>query len=221
MMIQTSKRLSTLVEWIDGTVLADIGCDHGYVAVNAILLEKVEKAYACDIAQGPLENAKKTIHLYHVEEKVIPYLMNGIENLPEDVDTIVIAGMGAKTIIEILSASFGKLKKNMKLYLLPHKDVNELRDYCSQNGIDILKETIIFEDNHFYPLLECEISLTPYTMSDKEKEYGRHVIVSKEYKEFIQTELDKWSNILKKVPVSRKIEIEKRLELLHEIKAKS
>ena len=60
MMIQTSKRLSTLVEWIDGTVLADIGCDHGYVAVNAILLEKVENAYACDIAQGQLENAKKT-----------------------------------------------------------------------------------------------------------------------------------------------------------------
>lgn len=60
-MISVSKRLQAIVDWIDGTILADIGCDHAYVAIEAIRQKKVLKAYACDIAQGPLNNAKKQL----------------------------------------------------------------------------------------------------------------------------------------------------------------
>ena len=214
-MIVTSTRLSTLVDWIDGNVLADIGCDHGYVAVNAVLLNRVKKAYACDIAQGPLDNAKKTISMAHVENQVFPYLMNGIENLPEDVDTIVIAGMGAKTMIDILSASFEKIKKGMKLYLLPHKDANELREYLSHMGISIEKEIVLYEDHHYYPLLACNVTLKPYALPLKEVEYGRHVLVNKEYQDYIESEKDKWSNILKKVPEWKQEEIKNRLDILN------
>ena len=90
-MISVSKRLQAIVDWIDGTILADIGCDHAYVAIEAIRQKKVIKAYACDIAQGPLNNAKKAIEELGLQDKIECVLMDGISGLSSEVDFVVIA----------------------------------------------------------------------------------------------------------------------------------
>ena len=58
-MISVSKRLQAIVDWIDGTILADVGCDHAYVAIEAIRQKKVIKAYACDIDSRTIEQCEK------------------------------------------------------------------------------------------------------------------------------------------------------------------
>ena len=75
------KAITAIVDWIDGTILADIGCDHAYVAIEAIRQKKVIKAYACDIAQGPLNNAKKTIEELGLQDKIECVLMDGISDI--------------------------------------------------------------------------------------------------------------------------------------------
>ena len=65
-----SKRLQAIVSLIEGHCLADIGCDHGYVIMEALQQKRIQKAYACDVAPGPLDNAKRNIHLHHLEEQV-------------------------------------------------------------------------------------------------------------------------------------------------------
>ena len=69
-----NKRLGAIVDWIDGQVLADVGCDHAYVAVQAILKGKVKKSYACDVARLPLEHAQTTIDQYEVGNQVKNHL---------------------------------------------------------------------------------------------------------------------------------------------------
>ena len=90
-MIRRSLRLDAIYAWVDGNVVADIGCDHGYIPLWCVQ-DKGIKAYACDVASKPLERARA---LFKQEEADIPcLLMDGIEGLPGDVDQIVIAGNG-------------------------------------------------------------------------------------------------------------------------------
>ena len=208
-MIECSKRLQAIIDWIDEDIIADVGCDHAYVAVEAILENKAKKAYACDIAKGPLQRAKHTIDTYHVENQVSCILMNGIENLPTDVEQIVIAGMGSSTIISILSEG---VKDQMTLLLSPHKDSHLLREYLTQNGFEIIKEKIVKEDLHFYPILKVKKGSQDLTQEDIY--YGYNVEDSKEYHDFIQYECQKWSNILKKIPEHKQDEVLKRLHIL-------
>ncbi len=152
-MIHTSTRLNEILEWIKGPIIADIGCDHAYVSVNAILENKAIKAYACDIALGPLNNAKSTIKEYHVENQVIPCLLDGIQGLNDGVNQILICGMGGKLIIDILDK--GNVIENQRLLLSPHKDAYALRKYLLEHQYKIVREKMVKDGNHFYPILDC------------------------------------------------------------------
>ncbi|MDD7281391.1 tRNA (adenine(22)-N(1))-methyltransferase [Floccifex sp.] len=210
-----SNRLQAIVDWIDGTVLADIGCDHGYVCIESILQNKVRKAYACDVAKGPLENASQTIQKYHLENQIECELMNGIDYLKEDVDIIVIAGMGASTIIDILTGK--KLKPGMKLICSPHKDVESFRLFASQNGYKIIKEKVIY-DEHFYSVIYLEYDGSSYTLSNSEYYYGLNVQRDDVFSQFIDEETKKWQRIYNSMPSDKRLKIEERLNAIDEIR---
>ena len=85
--MRISKRIREIEKLIpEGSIVADIGCDHAYLSTLAVLHGKAIKCYACDIAQGPLENAKKTIRDMNCEDRVFPVLSNGLEKVPQDAD---------------------------------------------------------------------------------------------------------------------------------------
>lgn len=101
-MIRLSGRLAALEDWIDCSVLADVGCDHGYLCCQAVLDQKAQRAYACDIARLPLESARKTIAENGLGGQVLPVLSDGLQNVPEDAEQVVMAGMGGLNMVDIL-----------------------------------------------------------------------------------------------------------------------
>ena len=105
--MKLSKRLQLIADVISkykqGSVLADIGSDHGYLPCYLVKNKIITCAYACDVAQGPLDSAKETIKQYGLEDKVFALLGNGLNPiLDREVDMISIAGMGSYLISEIL-----------------------------------------------------------------------------------------------------------------------
>ena len=105
--MKLSGRLLELAQLVDkhknGTILADIGTDHAYLPCYLIEKNIIEKAYACDVAQGPFKASLSTIEHYHFEEKIEALLGNGLNPiLDKDVSMITIAGMGAFLIGDIL-----------------------------------------------------------------------------------------------------------------------
>lgn len=215
-MIVASKRLDAILEWVDGNLLADIGCDHAYVACYSVLNHKVQKAYACDIATGPLENAKKTIVSLHLEEKVIPVLMDGIQKLDSNVDCLVIAGMGSKTIESILLN--GDYKRE-KLLLMPHKDDHQLRLFCMNHHLRILRERMVYEDSHYYPLMDLTYDESfDFQYSDCEIYYGVNMIQDTTYLEYLKKEQAKWNAILKQMPEDKNSDCLYRIKLLKELR---
>lgn len=193
-----TKRLRALVDWIDGTVLADIGCDHAYVAVQAVLDQKVTKAYACDIAPQPLERARETIEQNHVSDKVETLLMDGIQHLPDDVDCLVIAGMGAGTISQIVQPE--KLKEKMQVLVSAHKDIADLRKDFMNKGIEIQRERFIYEAGHYYPILDCRPTRHALHYSEEELFLGIRVIKDETYFDYIDYLYHKQKRILSGLP---------------------
>lgn len=212
-MIPTSSRLTEILEWVNGPVIADIGCDHAYVCVNAILRQKANKAYACDVALGPLNNAKSTIEEYHVENQVIPCLLDGIQGLNKDVNQIIICGMGGKLIIDILDK--GDIQENQRLLLSPHKDVYALRKYLLEHQYEIVREKMIKDGNHFYPILDCLKINTCLLADDISLCFGVHMIQNETFDEYLAFEEKKYKDILKKAKVSH---IEEKINYIQKLR---
>ena len=210
--MSVSKRLETIVSFVQGRVLADIGCDHAYVVVQSLLENRVQKAYACDVSQGPLERARANIEISGCSDKVQCLLMNGLDQLPFDVDVIVIAGMGGLLIREILTQGLHNIHPGTHLVLSPHKDGKALREYLSQNGFVILQEKIV-EDGHFYPVLNVLYDgISKQDLSLQERDFGVSVIVDSDYRNYLHHEKGKWQKILNRLPDSQKEDVHETIK---------
>lgn len=212
-MIPCSNRIQEILEWVNGDVIADIGCDHAYVVCNAILNQQAKKGYACDVAQGPLDNAKKTILDNQLSDQVTCCLLDGIQGLHDDVNQIIICGMGGKLIIDILSK--GKLYPGLRLLLSSHKDDYALRKYLMENKIHIVREKMIYDNNHYYPILDCVVNTTVQNISEAHLHFGMNMLRNDTYQDYLDFEENKYKNILSKVS---KPEFLEKIEYIKEIR---
>ena len=73
-----------------GSILADIGTDHGYVPISLVQRKKIQKAIAMDINKGPLQRAKEHIAECQLEEFIETRLSDGVNKLEVgEVDSIL------------------------------------------------------------------------------------------------------------------------------------
>ena len=106
MKLPISDRLLACCNFVSpGERVADIGCDHGYLAIHLLQTGKAQSVIASDINEGPLQSAIRNAEKYGVRNKIEFYLSDGARKIPRDFDTMVCAGMGADTIISILEAA--------------------------------------------------------------------------------------------------------------------
>lgn len=212
-----SKRMQALIDFIDADVIADVGCDHAYVVCQAVQNGKARKGYAIDVASGPISRACQTIRDCHLEGSVIPQLQNGLVPLPDDLEQAVIAGMGGRTIIEILSAAVDSTGFHpLSLILSPHSDAPLLREWLHNNGYQIEKEKILFEDRHWYPVLYA-VPGNVQVLTEEEMLYGRNPVHDRSRKEYLQTQLNKWNHILAGMPDQKKEKARHQVNLLEQI----
>ncbi len=77
-----SRRLNRLAELVtEGSRLADVGTDHGYVPLCLCREKKIPSAIAMDINEGPLERAKSHIAEAGLETYIETRLSDGLHEL--------------------------------------------------------------------------------------------------------------------------------------------
>ena len=103
-MVKLSKRLKIIHDMISNSVVADIGSDHGKLMIALVESGKVQKGYAIENKEGPFERLRNNLIRYHVNDKITPLFSDGIKDITRDVATIVIAGMGGSSIVNILKS---------------------------------------------------------------------------------------------------------------------
>lgn len=149
------SRLALCAEFVrEGTKLADIGTDHAYLPVHLALAGRITSAVAADINPDPLARGRMTIEKYNVSHLVSTRLCPGLEDISADeADDIVIAGMGADTIIGIIDSALWLKDENKRLILQPMTKGERLVKYLYENGFEIISQRGCIADGKPYSVM--------------------------------------------------------------------
>ena len=155
MKLPISDRLLACCSFVaPGERVADIGCDHGYLAIHLLQTEKARSVIAADINEGPLLSAVRNAEKYGVRDRIEFYLSDGAKKIPRDFDTMVCAGMGADTMVSILEAAPWLRDAKYRLVLQCQSKTPMLRRYLSETGFRIYEETVLRDGRFLYTVME-------------------------------------------------------------------
>lgn len=154
-----SARLEQVCAFVpSGAYPADVGSDHGEVPIALWRSGKCPKVFAIENKPGPFATLSKAIAGAEAEEGCLLSLSDGIEAIPPEVDTLILAGMGGHLIIKILQKHPEKLKNIAFLVVDAHTDQAFVREQIAALGYRIAKEQFLLEGGIAYDVMGWEKS---------------------------------------------------------------
>lgn len=134
-MIELSKRLQMVASLVPASeTVADVGTDHGYLAVWLLQNGRAQRVQATDIHEGPLMRCRQSALEHGLQDKIETHLCDGLQFVgAEQAQTIVMAGMGGETMISILAAA-PWTKQGRTLVLQPQSKRPELEHWLNAHG---------------------------------------------------------------------------------------
>jgi len=171
-------RLASAVSFVrEGGVVCDVGTDHAYLPIYAILSGKCPRAVASDINKGPLMRARENGERWGVADRLTCILSDGLDGVePEEngITDIVICGMGGELIARIVDDSAYTRREGVRLILQPMSMAYELRKYLTENGFAIIDEAMSRAADKVYTCICAEYNGEAETLCDTELLLGRH-----------------------------------------------
>ena len=148
-------RLQEIASFIPkGSSFADIGTDHAYLPIFLVATNRVKKAVACDINEGPCKMAEAAIAASGLGEQIELRQGDGLQPLrPGEVEYAAIAGMGGSLMCSILEGAPAVLASLSGLVLQPMNAVLQLRRWLYQNGWHIAAESLVIEEGRLYEVI--------------------------------------------------------------------
>lgn len=164
-MIKLSKRLETIAKYIDdNTKIVDVGCDHGLLDIYLYHNRKNIKIIACDINSKALNNAISNIKKYKLKGKIETVISDGLKEIDtKEIDTVVISGMGAHTIVGILYYNTKKLKNVKNIIVQSNNDIDFLREKITKIGYYIESEELVSDAGIIYTVIRFQKGHRFYT----------------------------------------------------------
>lgn len=164
-----NKRLELISSLIpSGKGFVDVGTDHGYLPVYMAQKGYCGNIIASDIKEGPLSTAVASAREADLEGRISFRLCDGLDGCNKDeVDTIVIAGMGGDTICGILDRAEWCMDSKYFLILQPMTKCEILRYWLANNEFCILDELLIKDNGEIYQIITARFGY-PCQLSDAE-----------------------------------------------------
>ena len=137
-----------------GSRVADIGADHGYLAIELVKSGRAAKVIATEKNIGPFEALSKNISGFN---QIEARLGDGLTILTAgEVDTICIAGMGGALIEKILNESPEVVQATRQLILQPMNGVKKIRTWLAENDWAIVDEDLAETSGIIYEIICAE-----------------------------------------------------------------
>lgn len=175
--MELSKRMRAVAQMVPaGHIVADVGCDHGFVSIYLAENGISSHVFAADVRPGPLSRAKEHIQASGLTDRITPVLSDGLQQVPVGLsdkgaptagaDVMIAAGMGGKLTIRILSDVPEKTRQLSWLVLEPQSEVWLVRRWLTENGFVITDEDMVFEDGKYYPVIQAR---NPFSVQPESK----------------------------------------------------
>lgn len=172
--LKISKRLIDIAGFLpEGASFADIGSDHAYLPCYVCLRDKSAKAVAGEVNQGPFDSARKNIKKLGLEQQITVRLGDGLQVIKDsdELEQVVIAGMGGGLIAQILNDGKPKLHSVQRLILQPNVNARKVRIWLEKHGFVLVEERILEEKGHLYEILVADrLAANPYVEGLMEKQ---------------------------------------------------
>lgn len=235
-----SKRLQMIADMTGGgSLLVDVGTDHGYLPIELVGSGKYACAVAADVHRGPLERASLHIREAGLSDRIATVCGDGLKPVVEmtpqksekqgkytdqsegvTADTIVIAGMGARLAEKILQDSLPYARRAGECIVSPHTDWCGFRKKITEIGFYIDEEDMVEEEGQFYVCMRLKArgesdfdiklrGIREYT--DYEWVYGASLLRAKHpvAEKYIQKQLETKRALLKKLLSLQEVSREK------------
>lgn len=154
----------------------DVGSDHALLAINILRDKKVKQVVNIEKNWLPHNAGKANLAKNHLTTKTINVLNDGLKDIVKKVfvqpNYIVIAGMGANNIIDILEHKDSTINKDVKYILEANCDVELLRKYLAKNKYDILFEDVCLDRTKFYQIICAKQGTKARKITNFEAHFG-------------------------------------------------
>lgn len=146
------KHIGDLVE--TNSFCLDVGCDHAFLDIYLVKQNKNIKAIASDIAEGPVKQAKENIKREGLEDKIEVRLGNGLDTYSDEVDTIIISGMGGRNMIGIFKNNMKVLKQINTIIISPNNYQIDVKKFLTRHGFYIDDEELVKDKKFIYQIIK-------------------------------------------------------------------
>ena len=158
------KKIGDLVE--ANSFCLDVGCDHALLDIYLVKQKKDIKAVASDIAEGPLTQAKNNIKREKLDGKIETRLGYGLRTYTNDINTIIISGMGGRNMIGIFKDRPKVLKSVDTIILSPNNYQEDVKRYLTKNKFYISNEEFVKDGKFIYQIIIFKKGKKKYTKKD-------------------------------------------------------
>ncbi|UGQ07672.1 tRNA (adenine(22)-N(1))-methyltransferase [Streptococcus anginosus] len=198
-----SKRLRKVAGFVpqDAKIL-DVGSDHAYLPIYLIQQGRISSAIAGEVVEGPYQSAVTNVADNQMSDKISVRLANGLVafDKKDQIDVIIIAGMGGRLIADILDNGSAKLASVKRLILQPNNREDELRRWLCGHDFQITEEAIVEENGKFYEIMIAEQG--HQVLNAEQERFGPYLMreQSAVFLDKWQREVDKLEKALAKIP---------------------
>ena len=148
---------------------ADIGADHGKLALSLVLRQKADRVAVTDISAASLRKAEALFAGHGASERALFLRGDGLTVLPSVPDALSICGMGGKTMSDILEKGMDRAF-GARLILSPQTEIPLVRRTLYALGYHITDEKCVVASGRFYVVICSEPGKA--SLTDEECELG-------------------------------------------------
>ncbi len=211
------KKIGDLVE--ANSFCLDVGCDHAFLDIYLVQKDKNIRAVASDVAEGPLSHARENIKRYHLEDKIECRLGNGLDTYSDGIDTIIISGMGGRSMIAIFKSHMEVLKKVDTIILSPNNYQIDVKKFLCKHEFYLQNEELVKDGKYIYQILVFKKGKKRYTR--KQYFFGPVLLEKKGklFEEYYKRELVSREILIKVLPENyrwKKFLVRREIKLLKE-----
>lgn len=216
--MKINARLKTIGDLVEkDSICLDVGCDHALLDIYLVHRKVNIKTIASDIAQGPLEQAKKNIEREHLEDVIETRLGSGLETYTDEINTIIISGMGGRNVIGIFKDNIKKLNKVETLIISPNNYQEDVKRFLCKHGFYIQNEEFVKDKKFIYQIIIFKKGKKRY--SKKEYFFGPIFLEKKGplFREYYERELKSREILISLLPKNfrlKKYQAKKEIKMI-------
>lgn len=203
--INISKRLLKIASMVDKkSRIIDVGCDHALLDIYLSLNGLEGKIIASDITIGAVNQAKKNVSLYKTSNVEVRK-GDGLSTIKksDNINTIIMSGLGNQKIISILKENKNILKNVNTIIIQSNTGYNMIRKELNDMGYYVDDECLVKDRGIIYVIIKFKKGKIIH--SKKELYFGPVLLKNKNvlFKELIRNEINKNKEIISKLPNKR------------------